>query len=208
MNKSLIILSALLLPINLYSDNRLITFTNPAIHSLDGVTFMLDGAAIHDILLVIRKVMSMQNGQKVGSRMEGFYQFGQEKLSIAQLAEVEQKDPNNPNLAHALQLSKHDFIKTTEQFMKGIEPAKRLMLDLIKEFCEKRNRPDSVILAWTNAKHGNEAEVFSDNIRSFASFELFLTDLTFFLKDLVNSCPKAREQYKEWYKKQKQSQDQ
>jgi hypothetical protein len=209
MNK-MVLLTALMLPLNNFgsTDSRLLTFTNPAIHSLDGVTFALDGAAIHDILIVIKKVMSMQGGQKVGLKVEGLYPFEKEKFSISQLAVIEKMDPSNPHLANALAISKRDFIETTKHFMKGIEPVKRLMMSLIKEFCERRNRPDSVILDWANAKSGNEDEIFNQAIKSFANFELFLSDLTFFLKDLVNSCPKAREQYKEWYKKQKLSQEQ
>jgi hypothetical protein len=104
-------------------------------------------------------------------------------------------------LAKTLILAKNDFIETTKHFMKGIEPAKKLLLSLMDEFCERRNRLDSVILTWTHAKNGNEAEVFDHAIKNFADFDLFLQDLTFFLKDLINSCPKAREQYKEWYQK-------
>lgn len=210
MINKMVFLTACLLPLNSLgnSDSKLLTLTNPAIHSLDGVTFALDGAAMHDILLVIKKIMAMQGGQKVGLSVEGLYPFEKSKFSISQLAAIEKMEPDNPHLKHALEISKQDFIDTTRHFMKGIEPAKRLMMSLIKEFCERRNRLDSVILDWANAKNGNEDEIFNNAIRTFADFELFLSDLTFFLKDLVNSCPKAREQYKEWYKKQKISQGQ
>ena len=182
---------------------KLLNFTNPAIHSLDGATFMIDGKAIHDIVVVIRKTDAIHIGQKIGAKTVGHYQFYGEKLSIKQLAEVEKTDPNNPNLIKILSAAKHDFIETTKPFMDGMEAAKRLILDLIGEFCERRNRHDSIILSWANAKHGNEAEIFSQAVKSFAEFDIFLEDLTLFLKDLINSCPKAREQYKEWYKKQK-----
>lgn len=210
MINKMVLLAACLAPLNCLgnADSKLLTLTNPAIHSLDGVTFALDGAAMHDILLVIKKIMAMQGGHKVGLKIEGLYPFEKSKFSISQLAEIEKMDPSNPHLSDALAISKQDFIETTKHFMKGIEPAKRLMMSLITEFCERRNRPDSVILDWANAKNGNEDEIFNHAIRSFKDFELFLSDLTFFLKDLVHSCPKAREQYKEWYKKQKLSQGQ
>lgn len=180
---------------------QLMTLTNPFIHLLDGVTFMLDGVAIHQMLITLRKVMHMQAGQKDGTKMIGHYSFNNEKYSIKQLAEIEKLYPGNPQLLATLEFAKHDFIKTTEPFIKGIEPAKKLLLSLIDEFCQLRHRPDSVILAWTHAQSGCEAKVFNHEIQDFAKFNVFLNDLTLFLKDLIHSCPKAREQYKEWYNK-------
>ena len=183
------------------SNQQLIMLTNPFIHLLDGVTFMLDGVAIHQMLITLRKVMHMQSGQKEGTKTIGNYSFNNEKFSIKQLAEIEKIYPDNAQLLATLEFAKHDFIKTTEPFIKGIEPAKKLLLSLIDEFCERRHRLDSVILAWTHAQAGNEAKIFNHEIQDFATFNVFLSDLTLFLKDLINSCPKAREQYKEWYQK-------
>ena len=120
---------------------------------------------------------------------------------VKQLIEIEKLYPNDPQLIATLEFAKHDFIKTTEPFIKGIEPAKKLLLSLIDEFCQRRNRLDSVILSWTHAQSGSEAKVFNHEIQNFAKFDIFLSDLTLFLKDLIHSCPKAREQYKEWYQK-------
>lgn len=179
----------------------LLMLSNPYIHSLDGIPFMLDGVAIHQMLITLRKIMHMQAGQKDGTKMIGHYSFNNEKFSIRQLAELEKVYPTDPQLVALLDFAKHDFIKTTEPFIKGIEPAKKLLLSLIDEFCEKRNRRDSVILAWTHAQNGNEGKIFNQHIRNFSEFNVFLCDLTLFLKDLIHSCPKAREQYKEWYQK-------
>ena len=200
--KKIFFLLMLLINIKSVADNtQLIMLNNPFIHLLDGVTFMLDGVAIHQMLITLRKVIHMQAGQKDGTKTIGNYSFNNEKYSIKQLAEIEALYPNDPQLIATLEFAKHDFIKTTEPFIKGIEPAKKLLLSLIDEFCQKRNRPDSVILSWTHAQCGSEAKVFNHEIQDFAKFNIFLSDLTLFLKDLIHSCPKAREQYKEWYQK-------
>ena len=181
----------------------LLTFNNPYINSLDGVNFMIDGVAIRDILAVLKKIMYIKNGQKDGDKIVGPYLFNQEKLSISQLAKIEPQNQNNSNLSAVLEVAKQDFIQSNQHFFKNIEPVKKLLLSLIQEFCERRNRNDSLLLTWTQARNGQEAKVFQKAICSFKDFDIFLQDLTYFLKDLVNSCPKAREQYKEWYKTNK-----
>ncbi len=202
------LVTCLALPMSNFANTKLLTFANPAIHSLDGVTYMIDGVAIHDILIVIKKIQNMLIGQKTNNSASGNYEFLGKKLSIEQLMDAEVNFSEHPELEQALHTAKHDFIETTKSFMSGIEPAKRLILDLIEEFCERRSRHDSLILSWSNAKHGNEAEIFNKNVTSFKQFGIFLNDLTLFLKDLIHSCPKACKQYREWYQKQKQSLEQ
>ena len=184
---------------------KLISFKNPVIHLLDGINFMIDGVAIHDMLVVIKKATTMHTGRRVGKNMVGNYTFNNQLYAIKDLAQIEEIQPDSKQLNKILLKSKHDFIAVTASFVDGIETAKTLILDLMHEFCERRNRPNSIILTWANAKAGGEEEVFSEAVKSFKDFDEFLGDLTLFLKDLVHSCPKAQEQYKEWYKKQKQS---
>jgi hypothetical protein len=183
---------------------KLLTFTNPSIHSLDGITYMIDGVAVHDILIVLKKSGRIHNGKRVGTKTVGKYLFNGTKASIKQLSQLEKASPNDPQLAVLLTKSKHDFIEITKDFMDGIDTAKNLIVDLMGEFCECRNRPNSIILSWANAKQGSEEEIFNKSVKTFVKFDEFLTDLTLFLKDLIHSCPKARQQYKEWYKKQRQ----
>jgi len=182
---------------------RLLVFHNPYIHSLDGVSFMIDGVAIHNILAVIKKIMYIKDGQRVDTKVIGMYMLGNERLSIRQLAELEKENPHDPRLGAILKEAKNDFIESNKHFIKNIEPVKKLILSLIQEFCERRHKSDSIILRWGQARSGGEAEVFDTNVQNFANFDLFLNDLVLFLKDLINSCPKAREQYREWYKHNK-----
>lgn len=209
MKKKLILLTSMILNMSILADHNLLVFSNPNIHLLDGIPYMLDGEAVMRMLIVIRKLTGIQDGQKkADSTIIGAYLFNGQMLSISQLAQAESLDPHNEQLKQLLITAKHDFIKTTKPFMSDIEPAKRLILALIHEFCERRNRQDSVILSWSSAKPGQETKSFNASVKSFNELDIFLTDLILFLKDLVNSCPKAREQYKEWYKKNKQSKEQ
>ena len=185
------------------NNHHLLVFLNPYIHSLDGVSFMIDGVAIRNILGVIKEIMYIRNGRLICTKVIGAYAFDNEKLSIHQLANLEQQNANDPRFVIILKKAKHDFIESNKHFIKNIEPVKKLIISLMQEFCERRNKQDSIILNWAQARSGAEAEVFNRSIQSFTSFDLFLNDLVLFLKDLVNSCPKAREQYKEWYKHNK-----
>lgn len=195
------ILILLLLPItNVLCSTQLLVFSNPYIHSLDGVSFMIDGVAIRNILGVIKEIMYIENGRMIGTKIVGAYTLENEKLSIRQLAELEKQNPNDQRLAAILKKAKHDFIESNKHFIKNIEPVKKLIISLMQEFCERRNKQNSIILNWAQAKSGSEPEVFNRSVQNFETFDLFLNDLVLFLKDLVNSCPKAREQYKEWYK--------
>jgi hypothetical protein len=180
--------------------NHLLVFLNPYIHSLDGVNFMIDGVAIRNILGVMKEIMYIKNGITVDDKTTGAYVLGNERLSVQQLAELEKHHANDPRLAAVLKKAKHDFIESNKHFIKNIEPIKKLIISLMQEFCERRNKPNSIILDWAQAKSGTEPELFNRSIQNFTNFDLFLNDLILFLKDLVNSCPRAREQYREWYK--------
>lgn len=204
MIKKIILLAGFVLLANMNTNAKLLSFTNGAIHSLDGIPYMIDGVAIHDMLIVIKKSKRIHQGRKVGTKMVGNYKFKDQKLSIKQLVSLEKNNPSNKEIAVLLKKSKHDFIEITKDFVDGIDTAKKLIIELMNEFCDKRNKPKSRIMSWANATHGNEEEIFDTTIKTFEDFDIFMEDLILFLKDLINSCPKARVQYSEWYKKQRQ----
>lgn len=200
---SLIILTTIVLHLTTLYGNNLLVLTNPIIKSIDGVPYMLDGEAIMKIVGILRNIVSIHNGQKTNGGQIGNYEYKHELMSVAQLAQQEELDPNNKQLKQILIIAKNDFIKITKPFINDIEPAKRLVLSLLQEYCDRRNRKDSMILLWAQAKRGREIQIFNTSIQSLRELDTFLKDLTLFLKDLINSCPKACEQYKEWYNKNK-----
>lgn len=162
-------------------------FTKSYIDTLDGI--VVNGIVIKELLASIKKIMYIKNGQS------------NESASISEMLAREIQNPNDPELIKALALAKKYFVNNNKDLLKKIEPAKKLIINLVQEFCERRNRPNSLILIWTKASAGTESKVFNQEIKNFDDFNSFLQDLDLFLRDLVNSCPKAREQYKQWYKK-------
>jgi hypothetical protein len=75
--------------------------------------------------------------------------------------------------------------------------AKNILIVLIQEDCEKRNRPESLLLEWAKTKEGHETTMFEQRINSFHDYYHFCTDLVNFLLDLIHSCPKAENQFKD-----------
>lgn len=200
MISKLVLISGLIFTSQVLPETKLLTFTNPTIHLLDGIPYMMDGVAIHNTLSMIKKAIVIHMGRNDGKKISGNYQYQGQSYSVHQLAKFEQENPNDPALKDLLVKAKHDFIMLTRPFIKDISTAKQLIMNLIEEFCDRRNRKDSIILSWSNTKPGGEEDAFANSVKSFRDLDLFFTDLILFLKDLVHSCPKACEQYKEWYK--------
>jgi hypothetical protein len=71
------------------------------------------------------------------------------------------------------------------------------MIVLIQEDCQKRNRPESLLLEWAKTKEGQESTMFERQINSFGDYYHFLADLVNFLLDLTHSCHKAHTQFKD-----------
>jgi hypothetical protein len=86
-----------------------------------------------------------------------------------------------------------DFVKKTACFMPQIRILKSLILELIREWSERTKRQQSFLLRW--ASIDNEEEAIKE-MKSAAEFNDFVNDLKDFLKKLMQSCPKALEDYK------------
>ena len=70
------------------------------------------------------------------------------------------------------------------EFIESGRGAKNIMVVLIQEDCQKRNRLDSLLLDWAKTKEGQESTMFEHQITSFGHYYYFLTDLVNFLLDL------------------------
>lgn len=95
-----------------------------------------------------------------------------------------------------LEQSKKEFDELTKPFAKTARGGKKQMEVLIKESCQKRNRPDCFLLKWAEAPEDNESQLMFDQIITFKAMDQFCTDLTNFLEDLMRSCKKAWGQFK------------
>lgn len=109
-------------------------------------------------------------------------------------------------LKECLELVKEDFQAAVCPFLSNARNTKEPMIILITESCEKRNRPDSLLLDWAQMEGEEETESFNKQVTSFAILYLFCDDLANFLGDLTRSCPKAFRQFMEMKKKWEEEQ--
>lgn len=114
-------------------------------------------------------------------------------IELARLETAQKLSPEETDVTLATMLK--DFAAFSDHFVDKISATKGVLYDLIKEFSIKRNRPDTVLLAWVDCSHGEERILFKREITSYNKLGNFAIDLIHFLKDLLHSCPKAVAEY-------------
>lgn len=114
-------------------------------------------------------------------------------IELARLETSQELSPEETDSTLAKMLK--DFAAFSDHFVDKISATKGILLDLIKEFALKRNRPDTILLAWAECTHGEERMVFKREITSYNKLGNFAIDLIHFLNDLLHSCPKAVAEY-------------
>jgi hypothetical protein len=193
--------------------------TNGVLPSIDGITGLLDKDKIHKSVFTGQMLMIFMNGGNPKSipmdslEFEGkrhslekllIHKFKGEVYSLKALAELEEagKPADKAALKDILKKLKQKFHVVMSLNLQEALGTKKMVLPLIKESCQKRNRPDSLLIKWGEVKEGREHESLEQNVTSLKIFYVFCTDLLNFLKDIVESCPKARKQYEEWKKHQ------
>jgi hypothetical protein len=143
----------------------------------------------------------LPNGQRKGK-----YFFNGAFHSIESLARIEEEVTGSTAakdiatqlaLQELLTYAKADFIVKSSEFIESGRGSKNIMIVLIQEDCQKRNRLDSLLLEWAKTKEGQESTMFERQITNFGDYYHFLADLVNFLLDLTHSCPKAHAQFKE-----------
>lgn len=127
----------------------------------------------------------------------GRYQYRKQRCSVVELADLEENFVGDPELNEVLARVKLDFENSVAKFIEQASGVKQMLVQLIKESCERRNRKNSLLLTWAEAPEGHETIIFNSDIQSFKEFNLFCQDLLNYLGDLVESCPKARKQFQE-----------
>lgn len=204
--KRIMFLSSLLINVLvLYSAERGITLESSVIKLADGTFINADKVEFirkfRGTLLKFILGDLLPNNQRKGK-----YSFGGKWHTIESLARIEQEISNltdqkhvemRLNLQALLTHAKADFIVQSNEFIESGRGAKNIMIVLIQEDCQKRNRNNSLLLEWAQTKEGQESTMFERQVKSFGDYYHFLTDLINFLMDLVHSCPKAEQQFKD-----------
>ncbi|HEV2600855.1 MAG TPA: hypothetical protein VGT41_01025 [Candidatus Babeliales bacterium] len=206
MKKSLIILAMTAATIHgiTTAEPTKIILESEALKFGDGKSFGITGNHIGFTLQVARKLDQLLFGSKNKSgHYTGIFTFRGEPHSIRTLALLEKELLALPNLdqatkndlANMLIEIKNTFNETVLPFIKHTHGIRPMILTLIEESCQKRNRMDSFLFTWGKCREGAEAETINKSFHSVVELDRFVTDLIGFLTDFANSCPKAYKQF-------------
>lgn len=88
-----------------------------------------------------------------------------------------------------------DFVLFFGPFIVTLEPIKKNIAPLIEESCQRRNRSNSLLLAWTKIPDGTTEQLFHSHIKTYRALGELCMDLLNFMEDLLSSCPKAIKAY-------------
>lgn len=114
-----------------------------------------------------------------------------------------EQDAYQQELAPVFIKVKEDVLKVLAPFSKKIKGAKKFLYKLVEEFCQKRQKPQSFLLNWATIADGQEFVIFNKTMTNCNMLDSFSTDLTMFLKDVIDSCPKGWQQFLELSKPKK-----
>lgn len=130
----------------------------------------------------------------------GLIWFKDGYINLKQLIKLEQENLDDPALQndvkHALINACNHFEKLSEDYVVEIEASKDIMVKIIANWSRLRNRPDSLLLAWSKF-NPEDKEAMLRTMTSVKVFDTFLDDLLLFLKDLIQNCPKSHKMYRE-----------
>lgn len=174
-----------------------IVLSSEIVKLIDGKSYGVTGYKIKLMLQLLLKLNTIQGTGKSGE--EGLYLFEGKKYTLAQLTDLEATmgQAQQSSLAKLLEEVKTDFESKVSPFMEDARGAKAQLFALIQESCRKHERTDSFLHTWADAAEGHETEAIHSQLPSFKSLSQFCVDLMMFLKDMINSCPKAVAQYQE-----------
>lgn len=168
------------------------------LEALDGI--VINGGTVLIMVTVGRDLQRFIHGDRnpadKNKRIGKYTLNGQAGLTIEDLRQRQAADPSNPELASILVAAKKDFEEMVAPFINQARGTKMFLILSIEESCKRRQRTNSLLLAWANAPDGHETVLFHNEINTFQGLCDFCNDLTNFLGDLIETCPLAKEQYK------------
>ncbi len=126
-----------------------------------------------------------------------------ENYEVAYTKLKKEQQAYREDLAPLYLMAKEDVLKILTPFSKKMAGAKKFLFKLVEEFCQKRSRPKSFLLLWSTIADGQEFVIFNKTMTSCIILDEFSTDLTHFLKDVIDSCPKGWQQFLELSKPKK-----
>ncbi len=133
----------------------------------------------------------------------GLLPFQNEYKTIHELVEIETKTGEmDAALKESFEYLKINFEKLSIEYLEELQKGKQLMVPLIRNWSQLRNKQDSILLEWSQIQN-NEKEALTKRLTSFTISARLIDDLLLFLSDLVQNCPKSHRAYREALKNSK-----
>jgi hypothetical protein len=193
MKRSILFLSI----ITLFTPLCTLTTANVAISLDASILKVIDGMSIGINGIRIYKIKTL------GQKLKNLYQ--EIGAICAELATGDLNlDSNSVEVQSKLSILKDKLHEITVPFMDDMDGFRPIVLDLIKDSCEKRKNPHSFLLTWGKCPEGKEHESIKNNLKTFSELKTFTSDLILFLGDLIHSCPKGCAQYAELIRQQQE----
>lgn len=180
-----------------------ILLESPVLKIVDGVRGLMDETNVHKLIYMCQQIASFQFGvldNKTKKRTPQ-HKVIDKYFTLKELVEIEESNFKNKSEMEKKEFQKlllelkDSFMNLTRPFLNDARGTRQQMYELIKESCYKRKRFDCLLLNWIG--DNEEESSFKKNVTSFRILDIFCSDLTNFLKDLLYSCPKARAKFKE-----------
>jgi len=171
-----------------------ITLDTPVLQALDGTPFIHIG----NMMYMGKQITHMLSKKPcIYCELEDTY------TTVRELRQLEKAYEDagymtsdiRQSLDRSLKQALDMFADISRPYVEEIKAAKGYMLDIIENWSTQRNRKDTYLREWANLK--NEEEALYIGIDSFNKFEGFLDDLSTFLADLIQNCPKSYQQFKQ-----------
>lgn len=180
-------------------------FAIESVAKFDGIFFTAD--TIEILKKYQRSMFSILNGQRQSDgSYRGAYNYKNNFYGSRDLAKIEEQlEEQKNNLSQEIYVQEkqilntilsivlNDFKSISYEFEDILKEAKTIVSGFIKESCMQRNRPDSLLIQWSQTAEGTEFEAFKKEITNFKKFDQFCIDLFNFFSDLIESCPKAKQ---------------
>ena len=157
----------------------------------------------------IDKVITFLKESKIGTKYSCpiLYEFCGKKYSLENLKIIEEtlikehlnmSSQQQESFKILMNYAQADFLDIVEPFLKSINAAKDLMIELIEQSCQLRNTSNCYMLKWSQIKSADsEKIIFKRDILTFQELAKFCSDLVNFLGDFASSCPHALDNLKQ-----------
>jgi|GEM_PF-5386951 len=89
------------------------------------------------------------------------------------------------------------FEKFSEPHLKEAQASRHFTVKIIAKWLEQRGRPQSHLGEWSRHSAAEERALFRKEMVTFKKIDEFCDDLTLFLLDLIYSCDKSYQKYRE-----------